>query len=568
MKENSIWHTLTLIGGVLSLPIALVTIVNWMLDFSLAVYLWTLAVLVIVSLGALIRINGLRPWHPKFRPPFFRLGSRRLSLRRKINMRLRRPLYEIDYLEPTKQAGTTEIAPEIADFFARKTTVIIEDDPVGFNCNATIPVYAIEDQITERKLLAYFEENRDEILGHGIFFIATPSRRLDAEHSRVINQQICAALEQFFRKHGRPYRIIGKIDSCLRSNYESEHRGAVGGTGDFDLEILVPAYVEEGRITAWGTQYIVCPNRFEPMHQSEYCYFNGLEYGNSNIALWLEKKTGGRIRRNQVGLVDVEMLRSLPANEICDRYLAAADGIKALVFDSVAENDSVSVLNVLVGLDARTEKIFYKLSASMINVLIRTYAAMNPAAEKPAIAPAERGVIVVGSLSTITKKQVQYIHNDIDMSLFMMYNSEFDSKDSDKIAEKKKKKMVAECRKGSNIILTTEFWEDKSTKYPSLEKRDTALRYFARIIEKIRNSNNWFLFVGSDTALYSVLYGLGIRRFYYCGHLIPGVIQCRFRYEGETEYRTFYINGGNNGSEDLFRRLVDKLSPRSGAAAV
>lgn len=238
------------------------------------------------------------------------------------------------------------------------------------------------------------------------------------------------------------------------------------------------------------------------------------------------------------------------------------------MFDSVAENDSVSVLNVLVGLDARTEKIFYKLSASMINVLIRTYAAMNPAAEKPAIAPAERGVIVVGSLSTITKKQVQYIHNDIDMSLFMMYNSEFDSKDSDKIAEKKKNKMVAECRKGSNIILTTEFWEDKSTKYPSLEKRDTALRYFARIIEKIRNSNNWFLFVGSDTALYSVLYGLGIRRFYYCGHLIPGVIQCRFRYEGETEYRTFYINGGNNGSEDLFRRLVDKLSPRSGAAAV
>lgn len=74
------------------------------------------------------------------------------------------------------------------------------------------------------------------------------------------------------------------------------------------------------------------------------------------------KKTGGRIRRNQVGLVDVEMLRSLPANEICDRCLAAADGIKATVFDSVAENDSVSVLNVLVGLDARTEKIFYKLS--------------------------------------------------------------------------------------------------------------------------------------------------------------------------------------------------------------
>lgn len=305
------------------------------------------------------------------------------------------------------------------------------------------------------------------------------------------------------------------------------------------------------------------------MHQSEYCYFNGLEYGNSNIALWLEKKTGGRIRRNQVGLVDVEMLRSLPANEICDRYLAAADGIKALVFDSVAENDSVSVLNVLVGLDARTEKIFYKLSAQHDQRADTHLCGHEPRRRKAPRSPRQSGASSwSGSLSTITKKQVQYIHNDIDMSLFMMYNSEFDSKDSDKIAEKKKNKMVAECRKGSNIILTTEFWEDKSTKYPSLEKRDTALRYFARIIEKIRNSNNWFLFVGSDTALYSVLYGLGIRRFYYCGHLIPGVIQCRFRYEGETEYRTFYINGGNNGSEDLFRRLVDKLSPRSGAAAV
>lgn len=562
MKENSFSHTLTMLSALLGLPIGIVTIIKWLLGIPLDTYLWILALLLLLSLAIFVRIEKLKPWNAKMRPALFRIGSRRLSLRKKINMRLRRPLYEIDYLEPTKCAAKFALTPAIRDFFDKKTTVIIEDDPVGFNCDAFIPVYAIEDRITKRDLLAYFEQRREELLEHRIFFIATPSRRLDTEHARIINQHICAALEQFFRNHDRKYRIIGKIDSCLRSNYESEHKGAVGGTGDFDLEILAPAYVEEGRITVWGTQYIVGPDRFMPMHKTEYCYFNGLEYDCSNISLWLEKKTNRRIRRNQVGLIDIEMLRTLSACEICDLYEVAHD-IKALVFDSISESDSVSVLNTLIELDSRKERIFYKLSASLINELVRNFERMYPADGKPETAPAGRGVIVVGSLSTITKKQVRYIHNDIDISEVLIHNEDFGSRDSERIAQKARDKIVAECRRGAHIVLTTEFWDDKSTKYPSLEKRDAALRYFARIIEKIKDNDNWFLFVGSDTALYSALYGLGIRQFHYCGHIIPGVIRCTFKYPGQERWQTFFINGGNNGSEDLFGRLLNKIGQRA-----
>lgn len=555
MKENSIMRTLSSISGPLGLPIAIVTIVKWLFDIPLDTYLWIVAVLLVISLGAFVYIERLKPWNAKLRPALFRIGSRRLSLKEKINMRLRRPLYEIDYLDSTKRVATVELSPELGVFFDKKTTVVIEDDPVGFNCDAFIPVFAIGDRITKHDLLAYFKENCDEILAHRIFFIATPSRRLDSEHARVINQHICSALDDFFRTHNREYRIIGKIDSCLRSNYESEYRGATGGTGAFDLEVMVPAYVEEGRVTVWGTQYIVSPDRAQPMHKTEYCYFNGLEYSNSNIALWLETKTHGRIRRKQVGLVDIEILRTLSAREIYDRYSTAGD-IKALVFDSICETDSVSVLNALIELDSGRARIFYKLSASLINVIVRNYALMHQGGLNPESAPAGRGVIVVGSLSTITKKQVRYIHNDIDVSQVLIYNADIES---DRSAEKKTDKIAADCRRGMNIILTTEFWEDKSTKYPSLEKRDASLKYFAKIVGKIKKDSNWFLFVGSDTALYSALYGLGIRQFHYCGHIIPGVLQCAFRYPDEEHYRTFFINGGNNGGEDLFRRLLDRL---------
>lgn len=108
------------------------------------------------------------------------------------------------------------------------------------------------------------------------------------------------------------------------------------------------------------------------------------------------------------------------------------------------------------------------------------------------------------------------------MSLFAMYNSEFDSKDSDKIAEKKKNKMVAECRKGSNIILTTEFLGGQEHQIPLAGEARHRPAVFRADHRKIRNSNNWFLFVGSDTAPTRCFTASGYGIFYYCGHLIPG----------------------------------------------
>ncbi len=112
---------------------------------------------------------------------------------------------------------------------------------------------------------------------------------------------------------------------------------------------------------------------------------------------------------------------------------------------------------------------------------------------------------------------------------------------------------------GNNIIITTEFWVTQRNTYPSLEKRDTVLSIFASIASNIESiKDKWFLFKGSDTALFTMVKGLGVRSFYYCGQYIPGVIHCKYQMEDKS-LKSFFIVGGNIGEKEILISLIEKI---------
>lgn len=439
-------------------------------------------------------------------------------------------------------------------------TFVIEDDPVGYADNVgMLPCIPVDDEVTEQNLYDRLVEIDTEIDKYNFVFIATPSRRLESSKAFTLCKEIGTAIRRYHEIHKseKKVRIISKIDSCLRSNYDAEYDGITDGLGRRDcLEFLVPSYVEQGRVTLHGCQYIKANNEFILMHQSEYASFKGLEYANSDLAIWLEKRVRHIGSRKNVGLVSIDNLRTESTNEIVEKIIDAEKRkVKTFVIDTIELGDIAAAVGVLQQLEIKGKTLFLKLGPSMINYYASAYAKPKEKNQLSHIRLNDCAIMIAGSLTSTTKKQIERYDDFDDTSIVTIKESDLDElHDIDQTISKRANNIIKKNRNGDNVILTTEYWKTDKNEYPDIHKRDMVLSLIAKICERIRESETrWFLFKGSDTALFSIIHGLNIRYFYYCGQYIPGVIHCKCMFNGDL--KSFFIVGGNVGDQSLLKRL-------------
>lgn len=562
MKER-----LSNIDVIVSLSLAIVTITEWLLKLKPKYIIISLIVLAVIWLSILSIIFSNIPWHKTLRSNI--LNLRTIGLKRLIPIIFKKPMYESEYICPKYESYCMENEKH-DDFNTEKITVIIEDDPVGYieEIGCMIPAIAVNENTGFQELLSTMKDVENEIVTKRIFFITTPSRRLDEENSRILNDRIGQSLKVFSSYLQTDFRIISKIDSCLRSNYEPEYCGISHGFGVFSLEVLVPSYIEQGRITVHGTQFIHENGTFTPLHRSEYSSFKGLEFNNSNLALWAEKRCRHIQSRKNVGLIDIDILRNSSVEEIASRITCMDKKIKMLVFDTQDNNDINNTIMILSLIEKNEKAIFYKLGPSMINRIVSIYASRISSPKTipvTGINQGDRGIIIAGSLSQKTKLQIALLRDEPKMSIVLISEEEINNAEilNNTTIAKKTNKILEKISIG-NVILTTEFWKGNDNEYPSMIKRDTALSIFAKISQNIKHtSNRWFLFKGSDTALYAITNGFHVKTFFYCGQFMPGVIHCQCKMEDNT-LKSFFIVGGNVGKSDLLVNFIKKIYEYTG----
>lgn len=553
------------INTILSLLIAVVTLAQWLLKVPLQYILLTIILLILIWIGTVLYLICRVPWHKQFRSPILKLWNKTYTYDMFYQAVFKHPFYEINYISPTIENQTSTTYNMDKKIITEKITVIIEDDPVGYmEHKGSIPAFAIEDNTTATMLYNDLLESKELIIQKRIFFIATPSRRLDKDKSFSLNKEIGTALKKFMNHLSIDFRIISKVDSCLRSNYESEFLGLKEGFRNFSIEIFVPSYIEQGRITMHGSQYLYIDNRIVPLHESEYSQFKGLEFNNSNLALWLEKRCRHIQSRKNVGLLDIDVIRSESAEEICQRISNRPSCIKAFVCDSSEEDDLNHIFNICTLLETNKERIFYKLGPSMINRLVQEYIDNENENTLSCITAQDKGIFVTGSLSSKTKEQIANLRDEAQTSIVLISNEEIEYKNETHIIQRKSRKIIEKNERGDNVILTTEFWLGTGNEYPNIKKRDLVLHYFAEICKNVKDANKrWFLLKGSDTALYTMIHGFDIHLFYYCGQIIPGVIHCKCLVKKANGMKSFFIVGGNVGNDELlinFGNYINKIT--------
>lgn len=548
---NTIWTAI----------IAIVTFAQWLMKVSL-VFIAISVALMLLGWAVYILIAMLRrPWHKDFRPEILKLKHSKYPFKVFYDTVFKKKMYESEYVTPHYMRQTTNNMNMNYDNLKDRITVVVEDDPVGYICHkGKLPSFIVDEKMSSPNIFNLLDSRKNVIIDSMFFFITTPSRRLDKKSSFLMNREIGVALKMFQESCGKRLRIISKIDSCLRSNYDAEFSGLYDGYGPFSLEVLAPAYVEQGRITVNGYQYLREANSITPVHNSEYSSFTGLDFANSNLALWLEKKNRHVSTRHQVGLITIDDIRTQDKGTIVERIKTRSKGITSMVFDCSEEDDLSRILNILLDVEKNEQNIFYKFGPSMINRFALEYVRDQAANTLSNIGKDDAAIVVAGSLSSITKKQISYLKDEPCTSLVTLSNNEIESPDILKIINRKRKKILEYNNRGDNVILTTEYWKSDINEYPSIEKRDKVLSLLSEICRMANEDikHRWIVVKGSDTALFTLHHGFGLDDFFYCGHLIPGAIHIKVLLKDIPDtYKSCFIIGGNVGNESI---LVDTIS--------
>ena len=195
--------------------------------------------------------------------------------------------------------------------------VVLDDDPTG---SQTVHSCLL---LTRWDVATLSEALEDEA---PLFFVLTNTRGMSAERAAQVTREVChnlrEALEQLSEKGTTINPImVSRSDSTLRGHYPVETDVIAEELGPFDGHFLVPAFFEGGRITRDSIHYLVIDGKPIPTHETEFARDSVFGYSTSYLPDYVEEKTAGRIKANQVQRFLLDDVRG----DVSDRLLAMQD---------------------------------------------------------------------------------------------------------------------------------------------------------------------------------------------------------------------------------------------------
>lgn len=292
--------------------------------------------------------------------------------------------------------------------------IVLDDDPTGSQTVHSCLLLTRWDIDTLRLGL------RDE---SPIFFILTNTRALTPEEASNITREVCHNLKTAIAQENiQDFLIVSRSDSTLRGHYPIETTVIAEELGPFDAHFLIPAFFEGGRITRDSIHYLIINNKPTPVAETEFAKDSVFSYHHSYLPDYVEEKTQGQIKANQVQrflLSDIrqnslERLLKLTGNTCC-----CVDGETQTDLDKFAAD--------ILTAAGQGKRYLFRSAASILTSL----ANLGPqpvAAEKMSqyVRNQKPGAVIVGSHVKKTTQQLQQLLKqpgitgiEIDVSLLL-----------------------------------------------------------------------------------------------------------------------------------------------------
>lgn len=243
-----------------------------------------------------------------------------------------------------------------------RVVVVIDDDPTGIQTVHGINVYMHWNQELLRE--AFEREN--------IFYIQTNSRAMSPEEAALVNREIMENVITVSSLTGKDFSMISRSDSTLRGHYPLETRVLRQVIEEktakiIDGEILIPFFLEGGRITCNDIHYVLEGDNLVPAAQTEFARDSVFGFASSNMKEYVEEKTAGEYPRDQVVSISLDSIRQGDVEGILKRLLAVENFGKVVVNALSYEDLEVFSLALLMA-EERGKRFLFRTAASFVRV--------------------------------------------------------------------------------------------------------------------------------------------------------------------------------------------------------
>jgi uncharacterized protein YgbK (DUF1537 family) len=403
-------------------------------------------------------------------------------------------------------------------------------------------------------------------------FVLTNTRSLAEPAAAELTGRVARGLIAAAGRDARS-QLVSRSDSTLRGHLMAEvgalqaARREVTGTG-FDGVLLVPAFIEAGRLTAADIHWARAGSGLVPVGETEFARDAAFGYTASDLKAFVSEKSGGAISSAAVRSISLADIRRGGPDRVRDLLAALANGAWAVI-NATEYSDLETVACAVLMAERGGQRFLFRTGPSFVRAL----AGLEP---RPPLRGAElrtsrpgtaaNGLIVAGSHVAQTSRQLAVLRAqrriagvELDVPAVL---SGTRAGDVAAVAARQ----AAEALSDSDVLVyTSRTVASGGSGEESLSIGRTISAALASVVRQVvtrsAGSPAWIVAKGGITAHDVAVHGLGIRRAEVAGQLFPGVISVFRPLDAAPEAIgvPYVVFPGNVGDDAMLARVVQLM---------
>ena len=440
--------------------------------------------------------------------------------------------------------------------------VVLDDDPTGVQTVHDISVYT--DWTVESMKKGLADSNK-------VFYVLTNSRGMTEAETTKIHREILQAVSQAAKEEDRRYLFISRSDSTLRGHYPLEtcllKDGMEKDGRKIDGEVLFPFFKEGGRFTIDNIHYVKYGEELVPAAQTEFAKDRTFGYTHSSIPAYIEEKTKGQYRAEDVICISLEDIRNKDFDKMTEQLLKV-NGFNKICVNAIDYCDAKVFCIALYRAMEMGKNFMFRTAAGFVK-------AVGGITDRPLLTRKEMvvketengGIVVVGSHTAKTTAQLEELLKleyvvpvEFKSSTVLQGEAAFDREVERCVAEEEKI-----IRSGRTAVCFTErtlLTVENDTKESALLRSVKISDGVQRLVGNLSITPAFVIAKGGITSSDVGTKALQVKCANVLGQIRPGIPVWKTGVESRFPQTPYVIFPGNVGEDRTLREAVEVLCAR------
>ncbi len=435
---------------------------------------------------------------------------------------------------------------------SRETLVAIDDDPTGCQTVHDVPVLTVWSvEALQRELEA----------GEPVVFVLTNSRSLPESDAVAVNREIGTSLAAAAKATERRPVVLSRSDSTLRGHFPAETDALSEALGPFEGLLIAPYFLEGGRLTIDDVHYVQQAEELIPAAETELAQDPAFGYSHSNLREWVEEKSGGRWRSDDVASIGIGDVREGGPERVADILRGVTGGVP-VVINAASDRDLEVVILGLLAAEAEGKRFLYRTAASFVKVRggVSDRHLLSPQELRGGSADAG-GLTIVGSYVQRSTAQLERLLKLPDIEALelevpaVLAPSRRDAAVSRIAAEASE---TLACGRDA-VVFTSREHVTGDDAAESLRIAAAVSEALVEVVQRLKVQPGYLIAKGGITAHDVATRGLQVERAVVMGQIAAGVPVWRLGDESKFPGLAYVVFPGNVGTEETLAEVVTAL---------